>query len=241
MESKGLIEVIRKYGESNRYGLLASSTEELVAERNRSTAATSSREEPVAESDGVVAQSYRVVAESDPNKNTIIRTKNKNKSTAPKSPKKKTIVDDYHDLYLETFGIRPNIGKKEPSILHRLVKTHGAEAIRKSLELYLNEKDKFVQDAGYPLELFEKNLNKYRLRIRAPTAEKPTRSREEEIQLLEKSIRMTEDQLERLTIRMEIETRTEPLKTLEEQVKEKEAHIIKCKKKLEYLGVTIQE
>jgi len=183
-----------------------------------------------------VTQSHR-----HPNNTQEQDSKNKTHSTASSKPKKRTIVDDYHDIYLNTFGIRPNIGKKEPSILHRLVKTHGAEAITKSLELYLTDKDKFVQDAGYPLELFEKNLNKYRLRIRAPTADKPTRSREEEIQLLEKSIKMTEDQLGRLTIRMEIETRAGPLKTLEEQVREKEAHIIKCKTKLEGLGVTIHE
>jgi len=85
-------------------------------------------------------------------------------STSPVDPRVKSLIDAYHDKFLETFGSAPHIvGGKHGKLAKRVLSTVDLPEALVLLDRYLNDQDPFVRKAGYTLEVFENRLQAYRL------------------------------------------------------------------------------
>lgn len=84
-------------------------------------------------------------------------TANKN----DKNVKKNTLIDFYHDLFLEKFGVKPSInGAKDGAIFKKLLGTYSDEQLRELLKKFFASEDKFIKDSGYTVGVFKSVLNK---------------------------------------------------------------------------------
>ena len=91
---------------------------------------------------------------------------NSNEFPPAKIPKKlskanPTIVDFYHDKFLEKFGVKPDInGGKDGKILNDLVGKYGEQKVKDLIAQFLNSDDQFIAQAGWTVGVFKTQVNK---------------------------------------------------------------------------------
>ena len=76
-------------------------------------------------------------------------------------PKKRTIINDYFDLWLEKYGEKPALTQKAIILLHGDVKSIGYEKVLGRMKMYFKDTEKFVVDSRHDVSIFHSRINRY--------------------------------------------------------------------------------
>lgn len=83
------------------------------------------------------------------------------KKSQKSNPAVKRMIDHYHALFVEKFGEKPAInGKKDGSLLQKLLDTYGEEKLKGLLNAFFVSHDPFIQASGYTIGVFKSQVNK---------------------------------------------------------------------------------
>lgn len=80
-----------------------------------------------------------------------------------KKPKKRTLVDEFHDMHLEVRGFKPHIsGARDTMILKRVLNTCGSEEeLLRRMREFLYDPMEFMDKPAWTLPFFEKRIDRY--------------------------------------------------------------------------------
>jgi hypothetical protein len=94
--------------------------------------------------------------------NTNNKSKNDNKIALMTTPlRKRTIVDDYHDSFLQKYGTKPVITGKVVKLLNELVKQVGYVETVGRMKMFFADTDKFVTETKHDVSVFHSRINRY--------------------------------------------------------------------------------
>jgi hypothetical protein len=85
----------------------------------------------------------------------------KKDNTLPSEPKKRTIVDDYHDLFQKKYNNKPIINGKVAAILHGIVNEIGMEDALRRLRLFFQDDSEYVTNSFHAIAMFRARINQY--------------------------------------------------------------------------------
>lgn len=75
--------------------------------------------------------------------------------------KKVTIIDYYHDKFVEKFGEKPHInGGKDGGLMKKVASTYGEARAKELLDVFFESRDPFIQQSGYTIGVFYSQINK---------------------------------------------------------------------------------
>jgi hypothetical protein len=75
--------------------------------------------------------------------------------------KKVRVMDHYHNLFVDRFGVKPFInGGKDGALLKKVVLTYGEEKVRGLLSAFFASEDRFIKESGYSVGAFVSQVNK---------------------------------------------------------------------------------
>ena len=77
------------------------------------------------------------------------------------TPKKRTIVNEYYDLFFAKYGQKPVITGKHGKLLNDLVKQLSTEEVIGRLKMFFDDTDKFVVDSKHDVSVFQSRVNRY--------------------------------------------------------------------------------
>jgi len=91
------------------------------------------------------------------------KPKPKSKPPAKKktNPDIKIAIDFYHDQFLEIRGEKPHITGGDAKTIQAILKSRSLEELKNLIRAYLEDKDSFISEKGWPLMLLPSRINKY--------------------------------------------------------------------------------
>jgi hypothetical protein len=86
-------------------------------------------------------------------------------------PVKRTLIDRYHDLFVERFQTKPTIsGGKDGKLLKSLSQQFGEERVAELLESFFDSPDQFIKKSGYTIGVFHHVFNRLNIQSTLPSA-----------------------------------------------------------------------
>ena len=111
------------------------------------------------------------VVEPGMNKRKEIKGKEIKEKKDSSTPKKRTIVDEYHDLYQAHYNQKPLIDGKVAKILNDIAKSIGDNDAVSKLKMFFADTNEYVIKSCHAVEMFRAKINSYVLS--KPSTPKP--------------------------------------------------------------------
>jgi len=113
--------------------------------------------------------------------------------SSSRSPRKRTLLDDYHDLFMSRHGEKPVLnGAKDGKLLKELVATHGADRVGELLVWFFQTRDAFISNSSYSVGVFYACFNKLQITCRRRVVQ-----RDDELQQMRAKSETRKAELER--------------------------------------------